>query len=192
MPNKTLPQKIKDMGYCCPYAYFHLQQSPKHLTMPRFGATSMAIKADCAKRTIYNWRERYRNGEMACEGQAKCLKGLWEGKPKGESIVHFNYRWPSYILFTGLDEGKDAYIARFRDMTNLEIVVPRSRIDVDLALSEGLSEYIAHLIKFEHPIPKASKIHRGERYVTVTPLCGPKLSDYLRYCAKKAQQVPLG
>lgn len=192
MPNKTLPQKIKEMGFCCPFAYFQLQQSPKHLTMPRFGATSMAIKADCARRTIYNWRGRFREGQLACEGQAKCLKGIWEGKPKGESVIHVSYRWPSYVLYTGLDEGKPTYIARFRDLPLLEVIVPGSRADIDTALSEGISDYIAHLIKGDQPIPKASRIARGERYVTVTPLMGPKLNDYLRYQAKKAQQVPIG
>lgn len=192
MPNKTLPQKIKELGFCCTYAYLHLQQGTKQLTLPRFGATQMAARIDCSRKTIYNWRDKYKNGELCCEGQAKCLKGLWVGKEK-DSFVHLTYRYPVLIVLSGHRVGTYApiYTAKFRDLPELEVTIPPG-VDLDIGLSEGLSDYMAHLIQQGREIPKASRIERGERWINVTPLMGPKLQDYLKAWTRKHKAPPIG
>lgn len=75
--NDKIHNKAKELGYCCPYAFFALNQRKSD------SLVKLAIKLDVSVRTISYCREKIREGELKCLDQPNCRAAEIERKISG-------------------------------------------------------------------------------------------------------------
>ena len=64
--NDKINKKTTELGYCCPFAYFHLNQRKSD------SLTKLSRKLDVSERTVSYCRARVRDGDIRCQGLATC------------------------------------------------------------------------------------------------------------------------
>lgn len=68
MSNCIVKLRVKELGFCCPFAYFQATRSDKQI--------SVSFELGVSERTVRNWRKALRSKQVKCLAAKGCFTSI--------------------------------------------------------------------------------------------------------------------